>query len=120
MRLRSVLIWVIAALAIGSPGSMAQTKIIAGQVTSLGYCQLTSVSAATPISTCPIPSNATFVNVIIEGQTVRYRTDGVNPTASVGMLLDIGADKVFSVTALKNIKFIETAPTATVDLEFYR
>jgi hypothetical protein len=58
----------------------------------------------------------------VEGAQVRYRTDGTDPTASVGMVADPG--DVIHVTSsrdLQAIRFIRTGGvSATVNAEFMR
>ncbi|KKK67097.1 hypothetical protein LCGC14_2957480 [marine sediment metagenome] len=57
----------------------------------------------------------------VEGAQVRYRTDGTDPTASVGMVADPGdVIHVLSSRDLQAIKFIRTGGTATVNAEFVR
>ncbi len=57
----------------------------------------------------------------VEGAQVRYRTDGNDPTATVGMIADPG-DVIYVNTSrdLQGIKFIRTGSSATVNAEFVR
>jgi hypothetical protein len=57
----------------------------------------------------------------VEGAQVRYRTDGTDPTATVGMVADPG-DVIYvnSSRDLQAIKFIRTGSSATVNAEFIR
>jgi len=82
----------------------------------LGHVQLASLASATGLT---VPSGATACYIRVEGQPVRFRDDGTDPTAAVGMLL-LPADVPFfydgTMTALK---FIETAASAKVNVAFY-
>ena len=50
----------------------------------LGYQQITSLTASTALT---VPAGATLAVIVPESQSVRWRDDGVAPTASVGMPL---------------------------------
>ena len=82
----------------------------------LGYQQITSLAAAVGFSS--VPTGAEFVRIQCEDQAVRWRDDGTDPTASVGMLLypDCLIEYEGSLAA---IKFIETAASAKVNCTFY-
>lgn len=90
----------------------------------VGYQQITSLSAATGLT---IPSNATkdpakaakAALIIAETQSVRWRDDGVDPTASVGMPLPTGAPGIFYTGDLSAIKFIETTTSAKLNVTYY-
>jgi hypothetical protein len=58
-----------------------------GANTPLGYQQITSLSSATALT---VPTGATVAVIIPETQAIRWRDDGTNPTASVGMPLASG------------------------------
>jgi hypothetical protein len=90
----------------------------------LGYQQLATVSSATgltvpardPISGMDVKAN--FALIVAETQDVRWRDDGTDPTASVGMLLKAGV--IFQYDGdLKKIKFIETTGSAKVNVSYY-
>ncbi len=57
----------------------------------------------------------------VEGASVRYRTDGNDPTAAVGMKADPG-DMIYVNTSrdLQAIKFIRIGSSAKVNAEFIR
>lgn len=82
-----------------------------------GYVQDTTISAATPISAI-VPSGASKVLIKVEGQPVRWRDDGVDPTTTIGMLIDVG-DEFWYTGQVKALRFIETAASATLNLAFY-
>jgi hypothetical protein len=81
----------------------------------LGYQQYTSLSAATGLS--PIPAGTIYIVVTVESAGIRWRDDGTNPTASVGMPVSSGAS--FSYTAnFAAIKFIQQSASATIDVYY--
>lgn len=87
-------------------------------INPLGYTQYTSVSSATALT---LPSGATFCVVSPETQAVRWRDDGTNPTASVGMEIKIGSSFTFNgALILAAVKFIEQAASAKLNVACYK
>lgn len=82
----------------------------------LGFQRITSLSSSTALSVLP---GATRVWLQAESQGVRFRTDGVAPTASVGMLLSAGADTVLEDSELGNVHLIEVSSGASLNIEYY-
>jgi hypothetical protein len=86
--------------------------------TPLGYQQLTSVTTSTALT---VPGTATYAIVTVEAQTVRYRDDGVAPTATVGMPLPAQAVLVVGGAAeLAAIRFIQATAGAIIDVSYYK
>lgn len=94
------------------------------QITSIyGYQQITSLSSSTGLT---VP--ATDVNGLIgspvtayircETQSVRWRDDGIAPTAAVGFPLSPG-DILMYDGDLKRIKFIQQSASATINVVYY-
>lgn len=90
----------------------------------LGYQQITSLSASTGL-TLPT-TDATGLNcapafalIIAETQGVRWRDDGVAPTASVGMPLAVGIPLQYDGD-LSKIRFIEQTAGAKLNISYYR
>ena len=114
---------VVLALMLSAPAfaQQAPVSIFAGKVTPLGYCQLTSLAASTQLSACTggIPTGASVADIIVEAQAVRYRDDGTAPTATVGMPLVVGAEKIFVETDLTALRFIESTAGAILSISFY-
>lgn len=81
----------------------------------LGYQQITSLSAATGLT---IPQGTTLALIVPETQNVRWRDDGTNPTASVGMPIFVGASLSYDGD-LKRIKFIESTSGAVLNIAYY-
>ncbi len=85
----------------------------------IGYEQLASLAAA---ASPTIPAGARWMEINVEGQPVRIRYDGTPPTTTVGMLYPVGAsffvDTRFLISA--NVDIIETAPSAKVNIQYWR
>lgn len=88
---------------------------------SLGYGQLTSLSSSTLVSsvTGGIPAGTEQVVLQAETQNVRYRDDNTAPTASVGMILQANVIYTFTVAQIAQMKVIEVAANAKLNMTFY-
>jgi hypothetical protein len=86
------------------------------QYTDISYQQVASFSTATGFTP---PTGATYCVVQAETNNVRYREDGTNPTASTGLLLQVGGSLPFSGSAaqLAAIKFIPVSGNAVLDVD---
>lgn len=82
---------------------------------SLGYQQITSLSGAAALT---VPTGTKFCVVQTETKDVRWRDDGVDPTASVGMLVPAGLSILLEGN-LPNLRFIETAASAKLNVSYY-
>lgn len=88
----------------------------------LGYQQITP-DTATGLT---VPANtqdgskqqATFAVITPEIQNVRWRDDGANPTASVGMPIYVGTSFLYDGDLAK-IKFINTVAGGKVNVSYY-
>lgn len=67
-----------------------------------------------------IPADTTYAIVTPTGQAVRWRDDGVAPTATVGMPIAVGAVQQFSGASLAAVKFIEQAASAALNISYYK
>ena len=81
----------------------------------LGYQQITSLSASTALT---VPTGATMALITPESQAVRWRDDGVAPTASVGMPVAVGESLNYDGD-LSRIRFIQQAASATLNVSYY-
>lgn len=81
----------------------------------LGYQQITSLSAATALT---VPTGATMALIAPETQAVRWRDDGTNPTASVGMPVAVGESLNYDGD-LSRIRFIEQTASAKLNISYY-
>src|SRR5579872_4580230 len=111
-----------AALFLALPSIGHAQNFTGQQYTPLGYCQLTSITAATGLSSCSggIPSGATWVELCITGAGASYRDDGTAPTASIGMLVASGVCFPYSVRPLSAIQFIQQTSGTVIGASFYK
>lgn len=102
-------------------GAQAQVTTPGLPIAPLGYCQITSISAAKLLSSCSggIPAGANAVVLEAEAQAIRYRDDGTAPTATVGMPIAVGGT-IFYPGTLSTLRVIEQTSGAIVNVSFYR
>ena len=97
---------------------------ISGLHVAAGYEQLTlSTGAATALAAVPQPSsNRIFVTlaiITVEGNAVRFRDDGTDPTAAIGMPIPIGGAYVYTGD-LSKLRFIrQSATSAVINVLYY-
>lgn len=84
----------------------------------LGYVQLTSLGSAVGFTDAQIPAAARFALIQAESQIVRWRDDGVDPSATVGMTIAAAATLAYSGD-LTAIRFIEATASAKLNVVFY-
>lgn len=89
--------------------------IVDAKLKPLGYQQITVLTSAVGL-TPPPGTRVALIQSITEG--VRWRDDGTNPTATVGMSLAAGADLLYSGD-LVAIKFFEEAASAELNVSYY-
>jgi hypothetical protein len=113
-----------AALALLCAPAAAQTPMVGIPWVPLGYCQLTSPGAASKLSACNsgagIPAGANLVVIRTEGQAIRYRDDGVAPTAAVGQPILVADPPFVYEGTLSAFQLIQQGSNATVDVTFYK
>lgn len=93
-------------------GGFAQTVEIGRQVRK--FVQLTSLATAVPF-----PGSGSAAMVQAEGQDVRYRADGIDPTSSVGTILANG-ESIFFLGDVSQLRFIETAASAKLNIHVFK
>lgn len=88
--------------------------------TPQGFEQVADLTAAVGLADIPAAAAgpAGFAVLLAETKNVRWRDDGNDPTASVGMLLIAGEPFVYQGD-LSAIKFIEVEPTAALNVSYY-
>lgn len=91
--------------------------------TRLGYQQITTLSSATSLNVPDkdvqgLSCKPSIALITPEGQAVRWRDDGVAPTASVGMPLAVGVTLQYDGDLTK-IQFIEQTATAKINISYY-
>jgi len=90
-----------------------------------GYQQIVGLAASTGLtiptrsSQTGIAGTPTVAIITPEGQAVRWRDDGVAPTATVGMPLAVGAVLIYDGD-LTRIRFFQQAATATLNVSYYK
>lgn len=82
----------------------------------LGYQQIIGLAAATSLTP---PAGARYAVIAVETQAVRYRDDGVAPTAAIGQPLAAGTQNFTYSGDLSAIQFIQQAASATLDITYY-
>ena len=87
--------------------------IVQSRRKALGYEQVTALSAAVHLAS----RGAALALIQAETKDVRWRDDGVAPTATVGMLLAAGASFVYDGD-LDAVQFIETAASAKLNINY--
>ncbi len=98
----------------GSP--TAPSYVLDGIYTEKGYQQITNLAASTALT---VPSGAIYALVICTGQNVRWRADGTDPTASIGMPLNVGQALWFDASSISVVEFIEQAASAVLNINYY-
>ena len=81
----------------------------------LGYQQITNVSSSVGLT---VPQGTTLALIVPETQAVRWRDDGIAPSATVGMPIAVGA--YFSYDGdLNRIRFFEQIAGAVLNISYY-
>lgn len=97
-------------------GPTSPGYVLDGVYTEKGYQQITNLLASTALT---VPSGANYALVVCTGQTVRWRADGTDPTASIGMPLLVGQSLWFDASSISVVEFIETTPSAVLNVNYY-
>lgn len=82
----------------------------------VGYAQDASFAAASALPS--IPSKARVALIQAEGDSLRWRDDGTDPTTSVGMLLAAGETFLY-IGDLSKFKIIESSTSTTINISYY-
>jgi len=82
----------------------------------LGYQQITSIAAATALT---VPAGTSLVLISPEAQAVRWRDDGVNPTATIGYPLAVGSELAYSAANIAALRFIEQVGGGILNVVYY-
>lgn len=84
---------------------------------SLGYQQITNLSASTALT---IPNGTRFAIIQCEAQAVRWRDDGTAPTATVGYPLSTGQELTYTAQNMAALRFIEQTASAKLNIVYFR
>lgn len=104
-----------------SSSAPAATISIGGTLTPLGVAQDTTISAASGLPTVSgsIPAATTVALIQVTGQNCRWRDDGTDPTASVGIQLGAGTSFWYRGT-FSAFKIIEEAASAVLNVAYFQ
>lgn len=64
-------------------------------------------------------AGAALVLLQVTGQNVRWHDDDTDPTASVGMILYVGADPYPYSGDLARLRFLESSASAVLNVSYY-
>ncbi len=122
--------WIIANPTAGAKGTVGiqavtlvnstGTELVVGDSLTwvpLGYAQDTTISAASALPT--VPAATTVALIQAEGANIRWRDDGVDPTASVGMLLGAGTAFWYRGT-FAAFKVIQVSGGGILNVSYYQ
>lgn len=84
---------------------------------ALGYRQVTATSGAFALPTPPAGTRRAIIQA--DGQALRWRDDGTNPTATVGMLIANGSELRYDGADMGAIKLIAAAAGAIANIAYY-
>ena len=112
---------IVALLGSGAAGGVATsanaTPTVNASLTPKGYQQIAAATlAASTALTPPVGSRIAQINV--EAQAVRWRDDGVAPTATVGMLIPVGTTFEYDGD-LTAVRFIAATAGTILNVSFY-
>jgi len=99
------------------------TMNIKAVTTCFGYQQITNLTASVGLTIparTPDGLNAkpVFALIIAEGAPVRWRDDGIAPTASVGMPIAVGVPFQYDGDLTK-IRFIQQSASGILNISYY-
>ena len=83
---------------------------------ALGYQQITTLGSAQALT---VPEGTSLAIITPEVQAIRWRDDGVDPTAAVGYPLPVGAELQYTSKNIKQLKFIEQTAGAVLNIVYY-
>lgn len=88
---------------------------------SLGYFKSTAVDTATSLATImtTVPLGTALLIISAETQAIRWRDDGVDPTATIGYPLAAGAELRYTARDLSRLRFISQVNGALLNIVCY-
>ena len=105
-----------------SVSASAGVPVVDANMVELGYSQSKTISTVTTLATVAggsLPAGATMALIQALTQNIRWRDDGTNPSATLGMQLAAG-DQFFYTGDLTAFKVIEETATAEINVSFYK
>jgi hypothetical protein len=94
---------------------MPPVMTVPGSTRPCGYQRIAAFST---LQSLTIPPNGRWAIIIPSTNAVRYRDDGTNPTATVGMPIAVGQPLEYSGD-LTTFKVIPQSGSATLDIVYY-
>lgn len=107
---------VLGACLLGAPASAQQATQV---YLPLGYAQIAAGGLASAVPLPSIPAGPRMAQICVEAQAVRWRDDGVAPTAAIGMPMAVGSCMIYS-GSIAAIQFIQQTAGAILDVSYYR
>lgn len=91
-------------------------RTVEGNLVPMGFEAIVALNAAAALT---VPDGARIALLQAENDDLRWRDDGVHPTAAVGMFLEAGRD-FFYTGDLSLIEFIETVGGGSLNVSYYK
>lgn len=96
--------------------------------TPVGYLQITGLNAvksfmtqwATAYPGIDLTTSPVVLLIDAETQAVRWRDDAQDPAAGVGKRIPANAEIIYTANGLANLRFIEEAASAKLNISVYR
>jgi len=83
-----------------------------------GYQQILAATLDAGATNLTVPAGASYALLKAEAQAIRWRDDGVAPTTSAGMIIDVG-DEFWYTGELSAIEFISDTAGAILNVSYY-
>jgi hypothetical protein len=85
-----------------------------------GYQRLDTTALGASVG-LTVPNNARIAIIQAEVAPVRWRADGVDPTATVGMLIADGGEILYATSeeGLEQLRFIRASAGALLNVSYY-
>jgi len=84
----------------------------------LGYQQVAAGGADASFAPT-IPDGTEYIEVVASAQAIRWRADGVAPSATVGMPVAVGVATIFFFQSLPQLRLIAQVAGAALDITYY-
>lgn len=101
----------------GTASSANATAVVNASLTPKGYQQIAAATLAAATHLTP-PVGSRIAQINVEAQAVRWRDDGVAPSATVGVLVPVGATFEYDGD-LTAIQFIAAAAGTILNVSYY-
>lgn len=99
-------------------GPIYKGKLVAeGQDNCIGSQQLSSADLASAVS-LTVPTGTRLCMLQVETQSIRYKSDGTDPTSSTGIKLNDG-DVLKYTGDPRKLRLIRVTAGAVVNIEYY-